>query len=313
MKMPRPRDDEIWFINMKNYMTIFHAVVEIDEGTTSVKLCGYPGFGLNCSNTTQDPVLTFPKDSYFVHDINYDSYTLNLIDIGVIDVTCPRVRHNFTVETLPLYQTSSDLNLTFYFNCSYPLPPTLPTSTINCLASEQKKSYVVEALIEAIQFDRWYEVCEDKVDIAVKNREIERNNINGLISEFRSALNDGFSLNWKTLKECEKCEESDGSCGFNNTAKEYMCFCEDNTIRRNNQACRGKYKNSGLKIAIASSVAGGSILLISLLIIYYCRMKIKDGSIFSSQTVSSNSKDFEVSIRQYGLSIPKRFRWQDSV
>ncbi|KAK1404273.1 putative wall-associated receptor kinase, galacturonan-binding domain-containing protein [Heracleum sosnowskyi] len=224
-----------------NGVEIKYPFWRIDEGATSVQFCGYPGFGLNCSDTTQDPVLTLPKDSYFVHDINYDNYTLNLIDIDVIDVTCPRVRHNFTVETLPLYQTSSDLNLTFYFNCSDPPPPTLPTSPINCLASEQKKSYVVEALIEAIQFDRWFEVCEDKVDIAVKKREIERNNINGLISEFRRALNDGFSLYWKTLKECEKCEESDGRCGFNNIAKEYLCFCEDNTIRRNNQSCRETY------------------------------------------------------------------------
>lgn len=213
------------------------------EGATSEQFCGYPGFGLNCSDSSQDPVLNLPKEySYIVHDINYDNYTLSLIDMDVIDVECPRVRHNFSVETLPLYQTSSDMNLTFYFNCSSPPPPTQPpASPIGCLDSDENKSYVVEATFESRQFDRWYEFCEDKIDVAVKNREIERNNINGLISEFSNALNDGFSLYWKTLKDCRKCEESGGNCGFNNTSKQYLCFCEDYTTRTNNQSCRGMF------------------------------------------------------------------------
>lgn len=240
-----------------NGVEIKYPFWKMDE-TTSEQFCGYPGFGLNCSNTNQDPVLNLPKDSYYVSDINYENFTLNLIDIDVFGAACPRMRHNFSVETLPIYQTDSNLNLTFYFNCSSAPPfSTLPTP-IECLASRasQNQSYVVEATIDLKGFDRWYDYCEDKVEVAVNKTEIKKNEIGG-ISDFRDALNEGFLLNWKILTECRKCEKSDGLCGYNNTANEFLCFCEDDTTRTNNRSCKGMFHllNECIKLKLYDSVS----------------------------------------------------------
>ncbi|KAL8132624.1 hypothetical protein AgCh_008200 [Apium graveolens] len=212
------------------------------DGTTSEQFCGYPGFGLNCSNTNQNPVLNLPKDSYYVSEIDYDNFTLNLIDIDVVGAACPRVRHNFSAETLPIYyQTDSNLNLTFYFNCSSAPPPPLLSTPIGCLASRAGQSYVVEATIDSKGFDHWYDYCQDKVEVAAEKTSIKKNDVGG-VSGFRDALNEGFLLNWKILKECLKCEESDGRCGYNNTAKESLCFCQDNSTRTNNESCKDRCK-----------------------------------------------------------------------
>ncbi|XP_017247407.1 LEAF RUST 10 DISEASE-RESISTANCE LOCUS RECEPTOR-LIKE PROTEIN KINASE-like 1.2 isoform X10 [Daucus carota subsp. sativus] len=271
-----------------NGVEIKYPFWQIDE-TTSAQFCGYPGFGLNCSNPSKDPVLSLPKDSYSVPQINYKNNTLTLIDTDVFQVQCPRVRHNFTSETLPIYQTPQDSNITFYFNCSS--PPPIPSTEVDCLASKtsQNKSYVVEVTTtESRGFEGWYEICEEKVDVVVKKAEIERNEA-GLVEGFGKALNEGFLLDWKILSECNECEESKGRCGYNNIAKEFLCFCEDNTTRTNNQSCRGSKKSKGLIIGAAIGGVGILLFLMAVVFILYRRKNPKQVSYAVSRNVSSYS------------------------
>ncbi|GJY63303.1 kinase-like domain-containing protein [Tanacetum coccineum] len=67
-----------------------------------------------------------------------------------------------------------------------------------------------------LYFD-WGQTCDDKVVTTVLDifgspdpRQLEM--------ELAGALRTGFELNWRiTTDECDKCEESDGLCGYNNS------------------------------------------------------------------------------------------------
>ena len=193
--------------------------------------CGYPGFGIRCQN--DEAVLGLPGDrNYSVKDINNIDHTLTLVDIDVTtNQTCPRPRQNFSLETLPnLNYSSMDLNLSFYFNCT-PYPPS--ERSIQCLNIGSNRSYVFVENHETVGFD-WSNNCEKKVVVTVIQTEI---NIVDLIDRFGGAMNDGFLLDWKTVKGCVTCESSEGYCGYNATAEEFLCFCADGSTHRN--SCKG--------------------------------------------------------------------------
>ena len=175
-------------------------------------------------------VLELPGDRYYVKDINYDDYTLTLVDIDVTNQTCPRARHNVSLETLPLKYSSMDLNLSFYFNCT-PYPPSV--RSIQCLNIGSNRSYVFVENHETAGFD-WSKNCEKKVVVTVIQTEI---NIVDLIDWFGRAMNYGFVLDWGKVKDCVTCENSGGYCGYNATAEEFLCFCTDGSTHRN--SCKG--------------------------------------------------------------------------
>ena len=190
--------------------------------------CGYKGFGVMCLNGMA--VLELPGDRYYVKDINYDDYTLTLVDIDVTNQTCPRARHNVSLETLPLKYSSMDLNLSFYFNCT-PYPPSV--RSIQCLNIGSNRSYVFVENHETVGYD-WSKNCEKKVVVTVIQTEIK---IVDLIDWFGRAMNYGFVLDWGKVKDCVTCENSGGYCGYNATAEEFLCFCTDGSTHRN--SCKG--------------------------------------------------------------------------
>ncbi|KAF2295568.1 hypothetical protein GH714_033214 [Hevea brasiliensis] len=187
---------------------------------------GYPEFGLSCSG--DEPILKLPKDTYYVKNINYTNSTIALVDIDVTGQTCPRARHNLTLENLPLGYTNLDLNLSFYFNCTSS-PFSYSVSAIGCLEFSTKQSYVSMTENQINDVD-WIGKCEEKVVATVMRTEITTN---GLISEFGGAMNNGFMLDWRTVKGCGSCEDSGGFCGYNKTAAEFKCFCRDGTVHSN--------------------------------------------------------------------------------
>ncbi|KAK7841731.1 leaf rust 10 disease-resistance locus receptor-like protein kinase-like 2.7, partial [Quercus suber] len=230
-----------------------------ESASDQQQYCGYPGFGVMCLNGTAE--LELHGDRYHVKDINYADYTLSLVDIDVSNQTCPRARHNVSLETLPLKYSSMDLNLSYYFNCiSY--PPTVPF--IPCLNISSNRSYVFVENHETVGFD-WSKNCEQKVVVTVRQTQINMNNLTG---GFGVAMNDGFLLDWQrvkdcgtcesseryweTVKDCATCEKSEGYCGYNATAEEFLCFCNDGIA----------HGNSCKDTCIFSFIASGSHSLV---------------------------------------------------
>ncbi|KAF3792367.1 putative receptor protein kinase [Nymphaea thermarum] len=64
--------------------------------SSSQSLCGYEGFGINCS--TGNPILTLVSDVYLLKSINYNSKQLALIDTEIHFNPCPAPGHNVSVD-----------------------------------------------------------------------------------------------------------------------------------------------------------------------------------------------------------------------
>ncbi|XP_065636832.1 LEAF RUST 10 DISEASE-RESISTANCE LOCUS RECEPTOR-LIKE PROTEIN KINASE-like 2.1 isoform X2 [Quercus suber] len=280
-----------------------------ESASDQQQYCGYPGFGVMCLNGTAE--LELHGDRYHVKDINYADYTLSLVDIDVSNQTCPRARHNVSLETLPLKYSSMDLNLSYYFNCiSY--PPTVPF--IPCLNISSNRSYVFVENHETVGFD-WSKNCEQKVVVTVRQTQINMNNLTG---GFGVAMNDGFLLDWQrvkdcgtcesseryweTVKDCATCEKSEGYCGYNATAEEFLCFCNDGIAHGN--SCKDKRGSKWFKYAL------GVIFFI-----HQRRMKKKyDPSTLLSRSISYDpcgTTGLEAFVRNYGPLSLNRYKFSD--
>eukprot|EP00257_Ricinus_communis_P026735 XP_025014149.1 LEAF RUST 10 DISEASE-RESISTANCE LOCUS RECEPTOR-LIKE PROTEIN KINASE-like 1.2 [Ricinus communis] len=206
------------------------------NNSTPDQYCGYPKLGLSCSND-DEPVLGLPNDSYYVKNINYTDSTITLVDIDVVGQTCPRARHNLTLDNLPLNYTDLNLNLSFYFNCtSNPSSSNTSLFGIECLGVGTTQSYVV--MTEDDEVD-WIGKCMDHVVATVMRTEITGIN---LITGFGAAMNQGFVLDWRTVKECGACEVSGGFCGYNEIDEQFLCFCQDGSAHENQ--CKGGSSSS---------------------------------------------------------------------
>ncbi|KAK4726714.1 hypothetical protein R3W88_031631 [Solanum pinnatisectum] len=188
--------------------------------STSPQYCGYPGFGINCSQSNS--ILYISDDSFNVTKINYNNLSLTLVDIDAVDHRgCPRVNHNLTLNhKFPLEYSEHDLYLNFYYNCTVSFPDS--ADRLDCLSSGGNNSYFYVGDYEPIDL-KWYGICEKKVVVPVMD--------GGLIRGVGAAIGEGFVLDWQISKECGKCEASQGRCGYDNSTHESLCFCNDGTIK----------------------------------------------------------------------------------
>ncbi|WMV57827.1 hypothetical protein MTR67_051212 [Solanum verrucosum] len=204
-----------------NGLNISYPFWRLDKyNSASPQYCGYPGFGINCSQT--DSILYISDDFFNVTKIDYDNSSLTLVDIdGVDHIGCPRVHHNLTLnDDFPLEYSELDLYLNFYFNCTVSLPDS--AYPLDCLTSSGNNSYYYIRDYEPEDL-KWYGICEKKVVVPVMDGGFNRG--------VGTAIGEGFVLDWQIAKECRKCEASEGRCGYDNSTHESLCFCNDGTIK----------------------------------------------------------------------------------
>ncbi|KAK1302947.1 putative serine/threonine-protein kinase [Acorus calamus] len=235
--------------------------------TTNTSYCGYPGFGLTCnqSSNIKFPILHLPNVDYYAIAIDYNAYTVTLIDIDVYHKQCPRANHNFTFDhSLNFFQyTPNDLNLTFLFNCSNPFRDFLqPTTPLSCL----QNSYVFPEDVFSKGIG-WHSYCSEAVMLPALSDYV---NVSDLPNNFGEVLNNGFELNWYHASDCGACEESGGSCFYDNKQGNYAgCLCGDVFQAHK---CTGKGLSTAIKALIGvSSVVGVS--LFALVIFLFCHYK----------------------------------------
>lgn len=200
--------------------------------TRTNQFCGYPGFGINCSNPDPNyPLFYLSNHTFLVKNINYTDSSVTLVDAEVTtSKECPITRHNITLpERSPLVYSSRDLNLTFYFNCTSHLADAYP---VDCLSSEHYTSYLHVGAATAGQYHSdWYRSCEEEVETTVMEIAGAVNDDEGWWSRnVGGAMNNGFMLNWRILEECSLCESSKGRCGQDERSGEFLCFCGSGTV-----------------------------------------------------------------------------------
>ncbi|XP_019168553.1 PREDICTED: uncharacterized protein LOC109164488 [Ipomoea nil] len=205
----------------------------VDDNSSTV--CGYPGFGIDCSNPHPEfPLLYLSDDAFLVKDINYDDYSVTLADADAFKKDCPRARHNFTLtQKSPwLYYGHKDLNLIFYFNCTQnPLPGgDAAYPPIHCLKSDRKASYLYVGAFNPYSWD-WWRICEARVETTVMETVgVVENDIKWLVMNIGGAMSNGFNLNWQPLDDCSHCNPQgwceQGKHNFGN----FLCFCKNETV-----------------------------------------------------------------------------------
>ncbi|XP_047331541.1 LEAF RUST 10 DISEASE-RESISTANCE LOCUS RECEPTOR-LIKE PROTEIN KINASE-like 2.3 [Impatiens glandulifera] len=205
--------------------------------------CGYYGFGIDCVDN--QPIFSISNVNYTVQSIDYIDKTFTIVDTNAIKAnpSCPRARHNVSIEHLPLVFSSSDLNLTFYFNCSSNLSN--HANDIQCLKSGENLSFVFvkgkEPELQDGGFINWASDCDEVVDVTVIDGEIDQGN--NLIVGFPAAMKKGFELNWSQSEDCEKCMNTDGRCGVSKLSdgtENFACFCsDDGSFKTTDNHCGG--------------------------------------------------------------------------
>ncbi|XXG45379.1 hypothetical protein AAC387_Pa02g0478 [Persea americana] len=189
--------------------------------------CGYPGFGLSCTN--QRPILHLPSDSYYVTQINYTQKTLTLVDIDLAYQSCPRAKQNVsfsfntntTTNPAPsLNYNPIDLNLTFFFNCS-----SFPSyvEAIPCMNSGGNRSFVFGGVLGEIPRFDWHGRCEESVVVPLLETVAKGLTLVG----FGGALGLGFQVDWFLAGKCGVCEASQGYCAYSRNNGSFVCYCKD--------------------------------------------------------------------------------------
>ncbi|XP_047337338.1 LEAF RUST 10 DISEASE-RESISTANCE LOCUS RECEPTOR-LIKE PROTEIN KINASE-like 1.2 [Impatiens glandulifera] len=268
--------------------------------------CGYPGFGVDCSSDNR-VLWNLSRETYFVENINYTDYTFRLIDAD-LSQTCPRARQNVSIEKLPLEFPRSNLNLTFYFNCSGRggLMNEL-NDDIECMRFNEKKSFVFVKGEEPGIIIRGME-CDEVVEVTVVDGEIDQSG--NLRGRFADAMNKGFDLNWKHLADCALCEESDGQCGMNKIndgTENFLCLCKNNSTHPS--TCQpGKKRDKKLKVIIGVSTSIGTLLIVGLAFILHrhykkTRYSSTNSSWITSYASSSKTRDLENASNYYGVQL----------
>ncbi|PWA66372.1 protein kinase-like domain-containing protein [Artemisia annua] len=221
-------------------LNISYPFWKIDDQTRS-QYCGYEGLGINCSSSTisgeDRPMMYFGGNSYYVRNLTNTSVTLvddDVFSIFPVQNECSRVKHRIQLERPPLDFMSNTVNLSFHFNCTGVIPDF--ATEIRCLNRGPKRSCVNVMHPGTENYD-WRELaCDDEVVTTVLDLELFLSN-NLLNTRVIEALGTGFELSWRTTTDdCNKCEESDGACGHNNSTG-FMCFCANGTWTRND--CKG--------------------------------------------------------------------------
>ncbi|XP_059303389.1 LEAF RUST 10 DISEASE-RESISTANCE LOCUS RECEPTOR-LIKE PROTEIN KINASE-like 1.2 isoform X2 [Lycium ferocissimum] len=265
-----------------NEVEISYPFWRLDNYSSSVpQYCGYPRFGINCSKDQPHPIIYLPGDAFYVKNIDYQTGSLTLVDIDVLDVQCPRARHNLTLEKLPLNYSDSDLKLNFYFNCTKPLPHALHAE---CLKSGRNMTYFYIGETEPEDL-KWFGICEEKVVATVTERRSFKND--DWIRRFGGAMGGGFVLDWGSALECGHCEESGGRCGSNNSTQKLFCFCQDGTVKFDH--CKGTKRDIRVKVAVGvGATAFTAIVACVIFVLYHRRQKKRQaGSSLISRSILS--------------------------
>ncbi|KAJ0429879.1 putative transcription factor interactor and regulator LIM family [Helianthus annuus] len=212
----------------------------IDTESTT-QYCGYEGFGINCPAIGDGilPEITLGGDLYYVRWINQDSILLSDSNVSLAvpgppkPNHCPRVRHGINLQTLPLNFTTSNTNLSFHFNCTR-CPSFATEIQMPCFFERNERKacvHVMNTITEEAEYS-----CTEKVVTTVVHAHI--NEFPNLSMQLGDILPKGFELEWSRMDGCEKCEESDGRCGWHNTTG-LICFCSDGMNSRGE--CKGTF------------------------------------------------------------------------
>ncbi|XP_073129930.1 LEAF RUST 10 DISEASE-RESISTANCEUS RECEPTOR-LIKE PROTEIN KINASE-like 1.2 isoform X1 [Henckelia pumila] len=258
--------------------------------------CGFPGFGLKCSDLGSRPVLELPGNEYVIEGISYTNRSFRVIDSAVLDSnssSClPGIR-NSTLYTQPQFNYVDVTHVRLFGDCRETLSNNLSRYRIIGCGNWDLALYDDDRDENSIRIA--LETCARNVLVPVDG--------NGGIGEVLEVARKGFELNW-TAADCDTCETSGGRCGFNETTFKFMCFCPD---RPHSGSCKHDNNNKKKKIILAAVIPGAAFLVCLLVCFIIWRNKKRVTNAYRlSRNISSDpssKSDIEGGSLYFGIPV----------
>ncbi|KAL0844498.1 hypothetical protein Bca101_017744 [Brassica carinata] len=199
--------------------------------------CGNPGFILSCSSGFAE--ITVSSVKFRILKANYTSRIIRLARSDYIDNLCPPSPINGQIPQSAL-QLATDDRLTMLYGCQN-LSSVIYSSEAYSYVTEFKcndqkegvNNYCVVINSSTSLFNGWgwhrfiEENCTKYVSMPVSG-----SNLHTLHSDnLKKTLEQGFEL--ELTQNCSMCLDSKGACGYNQTSRGFVCYCDDGTHGQN--------------------------------------------------------------------------------
>ncbi|QHN93748.1 hypothetical protein HN873_060941 [Arachis hypogaea] len=213
--------------------------------------CGYPGFDLVCSGTSDDEKLFLELPESVTFNVKHIDYTKQTIELTPPSTCLPKQLHNLSnisVLVFPfqrmLVEEGDDYH---FFNCSPVAMDTYINNNIMipCLSSSTSQVYAISS---------WNSIH----DLTTLFPCTKMFNISSLPDALVPALKDTLVLFWSE-PSCQQCESEGKRCSWNNSTKNQL-DCLANVIHRD---------SSTALVTTIGSVLGSFLLVLLTGAIYY--------------------------------------------
>ncbi|GKV16771.1 hypothetical protein SLEP1_g27362 [Rubroshorea leprosula] len=211
-------------------------------GSDRPKYCGFPGFQLNCSDST--PEITIMSATYHVLGINNESRLLTLAGTDYLVNVCPTLLINTTLNPRIFEFTPDTQYIDLYYHCPPPPTPTpnqgteffsnftcnVSTTTLSGYFLTGNLSELADLASNATAISGFLGSCGERVVLAANQSEIQSVETSQSLSweHLVEALVKGFGLQWKAHNSlCDRCRGSGGQCGHDSVLEKFSCYCTD--------------------------------------------------------------------------------------
>ncbi|CAN6851541.1 unnamed protein product [Brassica oleracea var. botrytis] len=231
--------------------------------------CGHPDFKLTCDRGFSE--INIASVKFRILEANYTTRIIRLARSDYIGHLCPQDPTNAPFnENILQFSPNTDL-LTLYYDCrdfSFSTPAYDPTyfRELGC-DDELGRSYYVTRNLSSPLLDGVRDLlnilkvlCLTIVSIPASGPALSTLQRFQTSDNLKKALEEGFELG--VNQECSMCMESGGGCGYNQTTRGFVCYCNNGPHSR---TCSSGKPHGTLLFSLDVLVAGVLVLLVILI------------------------------------------------
>ncbi|XP_023899342.1 LEAF RUST 10 DISEASE-RESISTANCE LOCUS RECEPTOR-LIKE PROTEIN KINASE-like 1.4 isoform X2 [Quercus suber] len=235
-------------------------------GLNRPESCGHPSFQLDCSNDA--PRINISNINYKVLEVNKTFQTLRVARTDYWETICPSVLVNTTIDFTLFSYTTSDTNLTLYYQCPLPAVP------ITTLISTSVLQF--NCTINNTYFFNYYSPNIYSPDLSSISNSIGACNywVNVPIQlptamalipttqyAVTAAIDGGFMLTWNARNpQCETCVGAGGLCGSDPSTNAFACHCQNGTfVSGCARPLSSSNQNLKVSLGVGLGIAGAAI------------------------------------------------------
>ncbi|CDY12606.1 BnaA02g12740D [Brassica napus] len=240
--------------------------------------CGHPDFKLTCDRGFAE--INIASVKFRILEANYTTRIIRLARSDYIGHLCPQDPTNAPFnENILQFSPNTDL-LTLYYDCrdfSFSTPAYDPTyfRELGC-DDELGRSYYVTRNLSSPLLDGVRDLLNilkvhglTIVSIPASGPALSTLQRFQTSDNIKKALEEGFELG--VNQECSMCMDSGGGCGYNQTTRGFVCYCNNGPHSRT--CSSGKPHGTITKILIGLSVLVAGVLVLLLILIPILRKR----------------------------------------